>query len=389
MKILFFISLLTHGRGGHLYSLFHIANRIASKHEVEIVSIGPGDNTTISNHPNYLCHVDLDGKNLIQFKRKMDHIIEDFSPNIVHCFDVTSFNIIKPLYISKNFNIVLTKCGGSNPKFFPYVKNLILFSVENKRWFESNNRYKKSNIALIPNRVSKITTEFSDIKRSEEFFTFVKIARIGITYKQSILHCINLIDELYRKDKSLKIRLFIIGVVESEEILLEISNSKYVLDGTVVILTDDKYTRNASKMLYLADAAIATGRGVMESASLGIPTLTGNSLSSIPMLITMDTFEDGFKTNFSGRNVFSEKGNKDNLLNIQRVIVDPAYRTEISEYMKSIFEENFNVENSLAKYEDFYISLVGENNGKRKFFQDSLFGLKSLRNFHKNSIIKK
>lgn len=383
MKILFFISLHRHGRGGHLYSLYHIANELSSIHQVGIVSIGPGDNSTISLNTNYICHINFDGVSLLGFKRKSSRVIKEFNPDVVHCFDVTSYNVIKLFYPLNRFKIALNKCGGPNRIEFPYVKNLVLFSIENKQWFESNKRYKDTNINLIPNRVSKVATSSSDIEKPEGFFSFVRIARIGKSYKKGILDSIALIDILYKKNKKLKLKLFVIGVVECQETLSEILKSKYVTNGTVVILTDDKYTKNASKMLYLADAVIGTGRGVMEATSLGLPTLTMNSLGHMPVLITKYIFDDAFKTNFSERNSFPSLDKYKNISDIEKMIVDTDFYQEISLYMNFIFKEYFDVSQAPRKYEEFYNSIT--DNGKAIVISDSILTLKTLYRFFKSS----
>lgn len=383
MKILFFISVHGHGRGGHFNSLHHIANKLSVEHQVGIVSIGPGHSSIIANNSNFLSHVDFNGINLLELKSKSDEIVKQFNPEIIHCFDVGCYNIVRLLYSTKKMKIALNKCGGPNPKVFPYVKNLVLFSVENKQWFEKDKRYYDANIALIPNRVSKIQTTPLDVLKPDDYFSFVRIARIGKTYKKSIFDSIELIDALYKSNKKLKLKLFIIGVVECPEILSEILNNKYVKDGTVTILTEDKYTIGASKMLYLADSVIGTGRGIMEAASLGLPSLTIDSLSNSPTLITKDTFDDAFRTNFSERNVFSDLTKDKNLTEIETLVSDEEFYQKLSLYTRMIFEQYFDIDQAANRYTEFYESVTISE--KKMLLHDAILISKTIYSFLKSS----
>ena len=383
MKILFFISVHGHGRGGHFNSLNHIANSFREKQEIGIISIGAGKSTILENNENFITHAYFNGINLKKLKKNISSVVDNFNPDIIHCFDVGCYNVIRLLYHSRTPKVVLSKCGGPNPIEFPYVRNLILFSEEDKEWFDDDRRYVNSHVSVIPNRVSAINTISTDISKPVQEFSFVRIARIGKTYKKSIFDCISLIDRLLKIDNRLKLKLFIIGVVESKEILNEIMSNEHVVNGTVQLLTEDKYTINASKMLYLADAVIGTGRSVMEAASLGIPTLTIDSSGSLPVLINEKTFHSAFKTNFSQRNVFSFNNDSENFLSIQKLVTSPEYYQELSIYMDIVFERYFNVDHAAVNYIDFYNS--ASNNERQYLLSDKKLILKTLYRFFRSS----
>lgn len=383
MNVMFFISVHGHGRGGHFNSLHHIANKLAEDNQVGIVSFGPGFSPVISENSNFIAHIDFNGLNILSLKLKIDRIIKKNRPNIIHCFDVGSYNIIRIFYSPRKNKIALNKCGGPNPIKYPYVKNLVLFSTEDMQWFQQDKRYNDSNIVLIPNRVSKIKTKPSDIQKTDGYFTFLRIARIGKNYKKSILDSINLIELLLERNNSLKVKLFIIGVVECTETLSEINNSKLVENGVVIILTDKKYTVNASKMLYLADAVIGTGRSVMEAASLGLPVLTINSLNKTPVLIDIGTFDDAFKTNFSERNIFPNVVNEENILKIESIISDRDFYEQVSFFINNKFIKYFDVEHASIKYLRFYKNL--KLSSKMITAKDFIMFLKSLYGFLKSS----
>ncbi|MRH99158.1 hypothetical protein GH721_01315 [Kriegella sp. EG-1] len=132
--------------------------------------------------PNFLERLNFNGISIVNFNTKLTRIIKSYKPDIVHFFDSTSYNLIRP-FLSNNIKIVVNKCGGPNPKNFPKVDNLVLFSKENKEWFSKRNKYKATNIFLIPNRAGTIITSESSLhKKDLGTFNLMRIARIGKTY---------------------------------------------------------------------------------------------------------------------------------------------------------------------------------------------------------------
>ncbi|MDZ7775665.1 MAG: hypothetical protein U5L09_08755 [Bacteroidales bacterium] len=137
MKILFFISLYSHGRGGHVYSLNHISQKIAEVHDVKIISIGPGQKDIIQTNPYFIRHIEFNGLNISDLRKILQNERRIFQPDIYHFFDEGSYNIIRTIISSKKNKMVLNHCGGPNPNFFPHIHNLILFSSENLSWFQA------------------------------------------------------------------------------------------------------------------------------------------------------------------------------------------------------------------------------------------------------------
>ena len=385
MKIVFFISIHRHGRGGHAHSLNHISREIGKHNEVKIISIGPGKSNIIEANPYFHKHLYFNGLNVFNIKRELEVLKTEFKPNIYHCFDVGSYNVIRLFVSSKKNKIVLNKCGGPNPtKYrFPFVYNLVLFSLENKSWFENNSKFRNTFISLIPNRVQEIShdPDFHPIEKQPKDFNFVRICRIGNTYKKSINDSINLIESLLQKGFK-NVKLYIIGVVEDKFIYDELKQNNLVKYGEVVILTDTNYTTEASKMLYLADAIIGTGRGLMESSSLSKPVLAIDKNGDLPVLLDEINFEDAFKTNFSERNVFSNTKFEKNLNNVIKLITDEVYYSEISTFSKSCFDKFFDLEKVTQYYIKAYNNSVF---GNRKLLSDLPLILLNLISYYRSS----
>lgn len=382
MKILYFISVHGHGRGGHFHSLNHISKKIGEEHDVKIISFGPGKSDIIESNTHFIRHIDFNGLNLIKLRKIIKHEILIFKPDIIHCFDVVCYNVVRLFITSRKFKIVLNKCGGANPTNFPHVKNLILFSLENQEWFKNNSKFKNTNIHLIPNRVKplQLKPDFKPIEKNPGDFIFMRICRIGLAYKKSIKDAINLIS-LLLKSNIPNVKLYIIGVVENNEVYEELKNNTLVNSGHIVFLTEEEYTHEASKMLYLADVVIGTGRGLMEAASLGKPLLAIDKNGKIPVLLNDLNFNDAFKTNFSERNIFYKFNNEDNIKSILQLINDKDCYKANSSFVLHSFKEYF----SLEKAKEAYSAAYNESKtSKRKLISDLPFILRSTLNFYRS-----
>ena len=279
---------------------------------------------------------------------------------------------------------MLNKCGGPNPAYFPHTKNIILFSKENEEWFKSKIKFKNSNICLSPNRVKRLeaNSSFHPIKKESDEFTFVRICRIGNTYIKSIRDSINLISRLLERGVN-NIKLYIIGVVEDVEVFNKFVDNDFVKMGYVVFLTESKFTNEASKMLYLADAVIGSGRGLMEATSLGKPILAIDKNGKIPVLLNKFYFNDAFETNFSERNSFGDLNQEKNLNSIASLIGDKSYYSHISTLSFGYFKDFFDLDKVAEIYPNAYQESAF---AKKKLLSDSILIVKSFYNFYRNSL---
>lgn len=384
---MYFISVLGHGRGGHFHSLNHISKKLGEQNEVGIISIGPGRSKIIETNPFFLKHIKFYGLNFFKLKKEVKNVIRKFRPNLYHCFDTNSFNIIRLIISSKRHKLLINKCGGPNPIAFPLAHNLILFSQENMLWFENQKKFQQSRVFVIPNRVNSIelNNAFNPIERDENKFTFLRICRIGSGYNKSLLDAIELINKLLFENIK-NIKLYIIGVVQDQNVFKELITHPLVQSGHVVFLTESIYTQEASKMLYLADAVIGTGRGIMESASKKIPLLTINSKGDIPVLLDQSTFPDAFKTNFSERNVFPNLNEERNFDKICQLVAKKGYYNEVSSFSRQVFEEYFSLEKAPEAYLQAYSRAIL---GRRNLVGDTMLICRSFYGFYKSFLQEK
>jgi len=380
MKIAFFISAMGHGSGGHFHSLNHISQVLGNYHNVKIISFGPGRSKIIESNPYFCKHINFNGINLISFYRNIKLFSKEFDPDIYHCFDEECYNLIRIIISSRTHRIILNRCGGQNPIGFPHAYNLILFSYENYEWFRKQKRYNSSNVVLVPNRVKPIELDrtYNPISKQKAIFNFLRICRINSLYEKSIRDSFNLIKYLHSRNIRVA-KLYIVGVIEDKEVYQDLAKHPFVRNGNIVFLNDSIYTTEASRMLYLADAVIGSGRGIMEAASLGLPILAINAKGEIPVLLNEANFCDAFKTNFSSRNVFRENNEDINKENIIRMIIDNKFYSELSRFSKDVFDKYFDVNKAKEKYEEVYRN---SENGRRFILSDRIYIIKTFYHFY-------
>lgn len=353
MKIFYFI--FSHGsdRGGHYQSLLHLTNEIGKTNEIKIFTIGNVESEIIKNSTYYEKNLYINPQSIYNSVKYIKQEYKHFNPDVLHCFDWKSFVIIKFFFQGYKTNLILNLCGGPNPRLFPKFKNLIVFSEENYNWFKQNKLNQECIIELIPNRVHPIETNkgFESYFYDENYFTFMRIARIGVAYKNGILKSINLIKKLQESGVR-NVRLILVGYVEDLAVFNSIMES--VDNINVSFITEPCYTKNASKMLYLADAIIGTGRGLMEATSLSKPVLTFDKNAQIPILVDNNNYRRYLSTNFSERNQNGNLIEQASFDEIKDLINDCNTYKFYSTLSHNLFESYFDVKKGADKYVNFY-----------------------------------
>jgi glycosyltransferase involved in cell wall biosynthesis len=373
MKILYFIASYGADRGGHYQSLLHLTSEIGKTQEIKVFSIGNTESSIVKNSIYFEKFISIVPNKLAVSIKYLKKFYSDFKPDVIHCFDWKSFVLIKFILLGDETKFVLNLCGGPNPKIFPTFKNIIVFSKENFEWFSERDKYSSALIKLIPNRVVPLDLQkmSSDIQYDHEFFTFVRIARIGKAYKNGILKSIRLIEKLNTSGFG-KVRLLVIGFVENLEDFNFLKKETDKLN--VTFITEDIYTKNASKMLYLADAIIGTGRSLMEATSISKPVLTFDVNAQIPILLTDKNFESYFSTNFSERNQYSSLDESRAYEEIKALIMSKSFYEDCSKFSRDSFEKYFDVRKGAEEYISFYKNI--KNKKIRIVFDDLIWLLR-------------
>jgi hypothetical protein len=136
-------------------------------------------------------------------------------------------------------------------------------------------------------------------------------------------------------------------------------------------------------MLYLADAVIATGRGIMEATGMGLPILTPAKNAKLPILVSTDNFESFLATNFSQRNIASENDIQSNINNIRRLIEDKKFYEESENQSSIFFDQYFDVQGAISKYIDVYKNVLDVPKQKKNSLMNIKFLLKTIYSFFK------
>lgn len=358
MKVLYLISTMEphSGRGGHYYSLRTTAEEISKKLDCTIVVIGKRESPVINQSKVKVYNLIYKKISVIKAMKDLKNIIDIECPQVIHSFDEDTFffgslisNIFKKPYIH-------TKCGGPNPRIaFPKVNNLILFSQENVRFYQSSKRFKKTNLFYIPNRIKEIPPDLSRIKNIKlsadcnKSKVFLIISRLEESKKNDILQAINLVKKI--NSDGIKTKLIIIGALQDADVGKEISEN---IDNNIYLFTDDKYAINASQLIDVADFVIGGGRSFMEAALKGKIMLCPLKNSNHPLLITEKNIQNAFDQNFSSRLIIDNFDPDDNYKQIIQALVDEEYANNITSFIKLVSSEQFEIGSQLNRYCKIY-----------------------------------
>lgn len=358
MKIAYTIFTTSHGNGGHFYSLVTTAKAISEKAEVIIFNLGFNKSPVIESAGIKHYNLILKSKNLNNIYREFNNIVQLENPDVLHSFCTLSFFFVRAYALRNSIKIMLTKCGGPNPKtYFPYAKDLILYSKENYNYFKTKRKFRLSQFYIIPNRVLDVNT---DNKRVDELKKhifdssakiFLRIGRITEHYHNSIKQSINLVNTLNEKNQNAT--LLIVGSLQSKRVLEEL---KEFCDKNIIIITDPRFTQNASELIEIADFVIGTGRSLMEAASQGKILLTPNNSAQHPILVSNDNAEKLLETNFSPRNKIEIHTEK-NISEIIKIITDKTIENEYRTLSETLFSEHFSIKSKLNNYIQIYQKL--------------------------------
>ncbi|MCC5936791.1 MAG: hypothetical protein JJU34_05885 [Lunatimonas sp.] len=336
---------LEQGLGGHYRSLkthydsFKQAGIISN--DSFIINFGKAHSEVLKESENFNF---IKTNITLTFISKLFIILKEKKPDIIHCYDLTSLQVIKLINIKQKWKLLYTKCGGPNLEFYFDVPT-ILFSKENYEDIIKKEK-RKAPLYLIPNRIKdEVDTKNSPVKLdlSRNTLNILRINRISTKYLEVIRASINLTNRL--NSSGIKTKLYIVGSIETPETYETIKNIK----ANTILLTDKEYVTNASQLINQFDIVIGTGRTAMESMQYGKPTLGFTKTQSIPIIITENNIETFLHYNFSERTIIEEINETEELSNI----IDLVKNLETTN-TRHFFDKYFNVKTKLQKYREIY-----------------------------------
>lgn len=357
MNILYLITTFEKGVGGHYFSLQSTVESLVPEVNPVVINIGRTESPVIDNFSCTRHQFIYKYYNFVSIQKRIEEVIHNEKIDKIHCFDDRAYLFVRNSRL-KDIPVALTKCGGPNPRYFPRISNLILFSRENSNFFQAKAGYK--NIHLVPNRTlpfepadDKVLQLKKLLNLDNNSLIFLRIARISHFYYKSLRQSLNLIRHIKGA------QLIIIGQVIEEEVYQKI---KQQTDDRVHIVRDEYYYKNAKEIIPICDFYIGTGRGIMEATSLKKIVLSPVVDRAYPALITEKSFPSFFNTNFSERNV-TNLSDSELLQEVRQAVNSPKKREELSAFAYKIYNKEFNVKTKKEWYLSFYRHLCdGTNN---------------------------
>lgn len=344
------------GKGGHYYSLRTTSEAISTKFNCTIVVIGNKESPVINQSKLKVYNLIYKNLSLFQVVTDLKKVVDLERPDVIHSFDEDAFFFGSLLSFVYKKPYIHTKCGGGNPRIaLPKVNNLILYSQENFRYYQSSRRFKNANIQYIPNRVGTVKQDFYKINGLKSSIgidsskIFLIISRIDVSKKNDILQAINLVKRL--NSNGIKAKLIIVGVIQDEKTGEEI---KTTADSNTYLFTDNEYAINASQLIDVADFVVGGGRSFMEAASRGKIMLCPLKNSKYPLLITEKNFDKAFSQNFSSRLTIDNFDPDENYQQISRALTDEKHANEIRKFIKVASNKYFEIDSQLTKYCEIY-----------------------------------
>tara|TARA_B110000211_G_scaffold64688_1_gene74349 strand:+ start:7303 stop:8481 length:1179 start_codon:yes stop_codon:yes gene_type:complete len=345
------------GKGGHSLSM---GDTISSLPFVNfnIINISHFDCVSLKKLGGDNYHRVTPSINIYSLIVELHACVNANKPDLIHAFDDFSYTLcrlVNVIFFSGKLGVLLTKCGGPNPKYnylYPNPKNIVLFSKENYDWFDNN---RNSNLYLIPNRIKDIAMRKStDIENiiDSQYLNIVCISRITPYYERKILSSIKFVSDL--NNSGFKTSLTIIGSVVSNELYEKVFRIIDDLDY-VELFIDEKHTYLASEFIHYFDATISTGRGVMESCYMDKITFVPVQNSEYPEILCDDNINDLFSLNFSERTI-TPTNSTQNIFNSGNISFN------ISKGVKDFTNKNFRLSSVQSKYKELYDKVYSDEN---------------------------
>ncbi len=368
------------GKGGHYYSCGIIGKTLSKHYEVEIFSLGKHPSPVLNSMSDVVNvrHIQIDNiRDLLFFHKNKKLAASIEACDVIHCYDKPS--IYQGYKLGRKFNkpVVLTKCGGPSPSglYFPYVKDIIVFSREDVDYFSSNSRYADSNIHHIPNRVLPIEADYDRIRTIENKLSkdyklkILIIARFANKYREALLQTVNFANKL--RSQGVSCATILLGHIQNVNVAEEVEESSGEDD---YIINDKRLCNNAKQIIPIADVVIGSGRSIMEAAQFGKFLMIPAKEREYPILVTQDNIERFAKYNLTGRAI--NESINDNNEKLMEVFKGNSY----SEFIKNYYKEIFSTDSIIDEYESVYSNT--SSIGVRYIQDEVLIGLNNIKKYY-------
>lgn len=342
------------GQGGHYYSAQSLATALRQTAEVYIFNVGNMEAKALEGYDGPLERVAFASPYDLSSVGCLERRFIDLGIELAHGFDRNTVAMLRIISGRCQLPVVFTSPGGLKAASHPAVKNLIVFNRSSFNSFRALSRFKHSEIHLIPNRAlpaaeNKERLNAAKLPIDPKSFTFVTINRLTSSKEHQIVQSLNLLEELVRQ--KLAVQLVVIGVDDGS---LSPSSYRRLQDLSYChLLTEPKYTKQASDFLPWADAVIAMGRGVMEACAYGKTVLVSSAGGEVPQLLDQENFQEFFAENFTNRCRF-KRCEKETIGQISKIITNRQEKKVYEQQSSHFFSRFFDVNEVIPEYLSIY-----------------------------------
>lgn len=299
--ILFFISCfkgINTGAGGHYYSLLQMKKTLKKNSKIVVF----GDFMPQVYEAEDVILIETSKRDVL---RADTSVLEKIpGVEIIHVYDIDVGLVGSKMATRLKVPLVCTKPGGPPIKRWSMsFQNQIVFHPFDQQYFKNRGMLAPQHLCLIPNRVSWPSATPKDRpspfpRLNEDVVKLLRVARIGETYKHSIMQAIHLVDRINQEHGPAVLAL--VGKIEDKHVYDEIQG--LVKDKPYIhIHTDKSYTLNAAELIPYADVVVGTGRGLIEGLSHGKLLFFPVSDDPLPCFMDEQSYKEAFYHNFSQR----------------------------------------------------------------------------------------
>ena len=349
---------------GHHYSARDLASEFArhgiEAHHVALQLPSTASPAALSNQPNvHLLKVaPASLSSLIALRNAL--LRPDF--DAILPMDELAVRLVFAVLPDRLARIIPIKPAGVNSDAWSAAfEDFICFSRENIDYYKCRPKYKRCNLHLIPQRVSRlhpaqeVLDQFNErIGRTSGDRIIIAGGRIdlgskgGPGKKPIFLGAVRLFKELSKHAP--QVRLVLAGAPKCSEDVAWLEQLRSE-DPRITIVTERHFTDHLSQLFHAADFVVAMGRTAMEALSLGRPTFIPAGDDTLPVLVSQDNFSLISDYNFTHR--FSTdltNESKDTRADKLSALLPDAGFQSSSLTSKALFDEHLNTERAIPKY---------------------------------------
>lgn len=366
MNILFLISCInskSNGLGGHYHSLKVTVKSLAPKFNITIACVGTMFPKALENFEieSGIQIVNLTNKKFTPFYtyKKVANLAKKNKCGLIHSFDRNAFFYGRLISFTNGSANVLTKCGGDNKGYLPFSENIICYSKENFDFLKQQSKFSKSQVFLIPNRINKFESDFSQIKeirkiikQPSEYAIILRISRLGKYYLSTNINTIKLVKKL--NDGGVKCVGVFVGTIESDSSLQEL---KRIANDHIYFFNEDSFTKNAKSLIDCANLIVGTGRSLMEGMSKSKIVLSPLKDKDDLVLLDSTNFEELFYYNFSERSKLLEFDEEENFNKIKKSIQNNRFRIDLLKFIDQKYCEYFDASVLFERHHAIYSNI--------------------------------